>query len=544
MTPLFPAASQSLHPPCGNPFRCPPRPFPPQGDGRGDSGGRLLSWAGRGEGQSEVVAAVCEVAVGGGRLRGRRVSTPDGDAVAFLGVPYAGEAPRFQPAPPVERWGGVRDAGEFGPSAPQTAGGSEQGCLTVNVWAPHGAEGRPVLVWVHGGMHVAGSNAEPFCDGARFAARTGTVVVAVNYRLGALGFLTLDHVLGDEVRDSANLGLHDVIGALAWVRDEIATFGGDPERVTLAGQSAGATAAAMLLAAPAAEGLFGRAVLQSASPERIGSREYGEAVTTELLELLGAAPEQLLDLPWQRLVEAQHRLLARRSAAGPNTEAVFRPSLDGRLLIRDPVSAIAAGASGTVDLIVTTNVNETSGAVDLTAPDSPALRAMLERHLDVLLPEWAGSRESAYREALAAELGREATDAQALEACVTDEIYRQPSQRLLDARASAPGSTRAALFTWRLDDSHGATHSLELPFLFRHLDDSAAARATLGPAAPWSLSDEIGARWAAFAATGDPGGDWPEYGRARETLMLGTSVHCALAPREHLRRLVTRARTS
>lgn len=490
------------------------------------------------------VSAMPEVATVAGRLRGRWVSTPDGDALAFLGVPYAGEAPRFHTALPVECWAGVRDAGESGPSAPQTAGGSEQGCLTVNVWAPAGAEGRPVLVWVHGGLHVAGSNAERFCDGARLAARTGTVIVAVNYRLGAPGFLTLDHVLGDDVRDSANLGLHDVIAALAWVREEIAAFGGDPDRVTVAGQSAGATAVAMLLAAPAAEGLFGRAVLQSANPERIGSREDGEAVTSELLELLDAAPEQLLDLPWQRLIEAQHRLLARRSAAGPNTEAVFRPSLDGRLLIRDPVSAIAAGASGTVDLIVTTNVNETSGAVDLTAPDSPALRAMLERHLDVLLPEWAGSRESAYREALAAELGREATDAEALEACVTDEIYRQPSQRLLDARASAPGSTRAALFTWRLDDSRGATHSLELPFLFRHLDDSAAARATLGPAAPWSLSDEIGARWAAFAATGDPGGDWPEYGSARETLVLGTSVHCALAPREHLRRLVTRARTS
>ncbi|QHC69222.1 carboxylesterase family protein [Rathayibacter sp. VKM Ac-2801] len=468
--------------------------------------------------------------VSSGRLRGRRLETPDGVARAFLGVPYAGDAARFRPAPPVEAWSGSREAVRSGPSAPQTSGGSESGCLTVNVWTPDAAAGSPVLVWIHGGLHVAGSNAEPFCDGARLAARTGTVVVAVNHRLGALGFLTLDHLLGQEYRDSANLGLHDVIAALEWVRDEIAAFGGDPARVTLAGQSAGATSAAMLLAAPRAEGLFSRAVLQSANPERIGSRRYGEDVTAELLGLLGAAPERLLDLPWPHLIEAQDRLLAQRSAAGPNTVAVLRPSLDGRLLTRDPVSAVAEGASSGVDLIVTTNVNEGSGAVDLRAPDAAELRAQLDRHLGALLP---GGSAGSYRWALAADLERTPTDAEALEACLADEIYRQPSQRLLDARAAATGSTRAALFAWRADDTRGATHSLELPFLFRSLD---TARDEVGPGAPQRLSDEVSARWAAFAASGDPG--WPDYGTERTTLVLDDPVRVVDAPREHLRRLV------
>ncbi|AND17659.1 carboxylesterase/lipase family protein [Rathayibacter tritici] len=470
-----------------------------------------------------------EAVVSAGRLRGRRIETPDGVARAFLGVPYAGDAPRFRPAPPVQPWSGRREARDPGPAAPQTAGGSEHGCLTVNVWTPENAVDRPVLVWIHGGLHVAGSNAEPFCDGARLAARTGTVVVALNHRLGALGFLTLDHLLGDEFRGCANLGLHDTLAALAWIRADIAAFGGDADRVTLAGQSAGATSAAMLLAAPRSAGLFTRAVLQSASPERIGSREYGEDVTADLLGLLGAAPEQLLDLPWPRLIEAQDRLLAQRSAAGPNTVAVFRASLDGHLLTQDPVSAIASGASSGVDLIVTTNVNENSGAVELPAPDSPELRAQLDRHLADVLP---GGDATAYREALAADLGRAPSDAEALEACVTDEIYRQPSQRLLDARAAATGSTHAALFAWRVNDSRGATHSLELPFLFRSFD---AARAMIGPA-PHRLSEEISTRWAEFAATGDPG--WPEYGRERTTLVLDDPLRIVDAPREHLRRLV------
>ena len=472
---------------------------------------------------------MAEAVVSAGRLLGRTVETPAGAAHAFLGVPYAGDPQRFLPAPPLEAWSGRREALEPGPRAPQTSGGSETGCLTVNVWTPEAAEACPVIVWIHGGLHVAGSPSEPFCDGARLAARTGTVVVALGHRLGALGFLTVDHLLGHEYRDSANAGLHDTVAALEWVRDEIAAFGGDPGRITLAGQSAGATSAAMLLAAPRAEGLFARAVLQSANPERVGSREYGEEATAELLDLLGAPPERLLDLPWPRLIEAQDRLLARRSAAGPNTVAVFRAGLDGRLLTRDPVSAVAAGASSGVDLVVTTNVNEGSGSVDLRAPDSVELRAQLDRHVADLLP---GGDAGAYREALAADLGRTPSDAEALEACLADEIYRQPSLRLLDARAAATGSTRAALFAWRADDSRGATHSLELPFLFRSLDD---ARGTIGPA-PQRLSDEVSSRWAAFAATGDAG--WPEYGSERTTLVLDDPVRIVDAPREHLRRLV------
>ena len=491
-----------------------------------------------------------------GIVRGLVLGTPDGEAHAFLGVPYAVANRRFLAAGPVEPWASVLDAQRSGPVAPQRADdgslvGDEAGCLTVNIWssAPAGSD-RPVMVWIHGGLHVAGSNSSPLTDGARFAALTGTVVVAVGHRLGALGFLTLDHLLGHAYGDSANIALHDIVAALKWVRREIRAFGGDPERVTLAGQSAGATTVAMLLAARPAAGLFQRAVLHSASPERVGDRRHGEGVTADLLELLGMSsdPDLLLDVPWERIVEAQSALLARRSIGAASTVAVFRASVDGRMLDQTPVEAVRAGASDSVDLIVGTNVNEASGAVDLRAADSTELRALLDRQLATLLPVWDGSihgpRAVAYRDALRHDLGHAPTDAEALEAAVADDVYRQPTRRLLEARSAAAGSTRSFLFSWRAaeDDARGAAHSLELPFLFRHLDDSPEAIAEVGVAPPPSLSDRMATRWGSFVASGDAGPHWPRWERrTRSTLVLARDATLVDDPRGHVAALVSSA---
>jgi para-nitrobenzyl esterase len=497
-----------------------------------------------------------------GILRGRVVNIPDGIATAFLGIPYRVAKERFQAGRAVKPWKGTRNAIEAGPASPQqeddfgTLIMCERDCLNLNVWtADPSANNLPVLVWIHGGLHVSGSNAEPLRDGARLAAFGRIIVVSINYRLGALGYLTLDHLLGSDYHESGNLALVDIIAALEWVRDAIADFGGDPLNVTVAGQSAGATMVATLLASPNAEGLMRRAIVQSGDPERVGSRDHGEAVTAELLELLqlGDDPAGLLDVPWPAIIGAQQHLLTRHSAGHPQPTPVFRPSIDGRLLLSTPVASVAAGSSSSIDLIGGTNVNEASGFVDLLGPDTFASQALLDRCLSKLLPEETGAKDSlsrfkAFREAFRRDVGREATHAELLEACLAETIYRQPSQRLLDARANATGSTRSYLFAWEQPCAtwvRRAGHSLELPFLFRHIDDSQRARSELGSKAPISLRDRLSEYWVAFAAAGNLDDDWPEYEPDhRITLILNNPTRLAEAPRDNIRRLVAAARVT
>src|SRR5437016_4209833 len=220
-----------------------------------------------------------------GRVRG--ATNPDGGLV-FKGVPFA--APpvgplRFRPPQPAEPWTGVRDAVKFGAASLQPAsplegmlGGREapaqsEDCLFLNVWTPavNDAGRRPVMVWIHGGSFTGGSGATPWYDGTSFATSDDVVVVTVNYRLGALGFLHLGEVLGTDFATSGNNGILDQVAALRWVHDNIAAFGGDPDNVTVFGESAGSMSVAALLGTPSAGGLFQRAIMQSGSSGRLPS---------------------------------------------------------------------------------------------------------------------------------------------------------------------------------------------------------------------------------------------------------------------------------
>jgi len=525
-----------------------------------------------------------------GTVEGLPVETPNGPAVAVLGVPVAAVTRRFAAAEPATPWKGIR-ASALGARAWQRndphdpdAGRprDERDCLNANIWIPAepASTPRPVLVWVHGGAHVFGSNAHPLCDGARFAAAHGVIVVALNYRLGAFGYLRLEHLLGADYADADNLALTDILAGLEWIRHDIVAFGGDPTAVTLMGQSAGGVAVATLLAESAAGAPFQRVIVQSATAERVHTRDEAAGVTDELLRALPGGstdPEQLIDIPPQTLVDAQAGVIEKHARLSRGPSVPFRPIVDGRVVRDTPLRSIAAGGGVGIDAIFGTNLNEASAYVDLGGmTDEEARRALRD--------EIAERRETftpdEYVEAWASRGVTEAGAAGALEAYLTDVLYRQPMQRMLDARvvaaarapgpaepvASRRGSTRSYLFEWARSVgetwARGAGHSLELPFVFGHVDDTAWARAELGEHAPVELASSMGSAWSSFARTGDPAAIsvpaadvpatdrpadtgpadlvWPEYVAARDTLLFGERVRVVRDPLAEERRLFVR----
>lgn len=480
-----------------------------------------------------------------GEVRGRTIDGVGQRSVQrFLGVPYAA-APfgpqRFHPPAPVPRWEGVREAGEHGPTAPApgyprpfdallpavVVPGEE--CLNVNVWAPDGAEGAPVMVWIHGGGFVNGSNSVPIYDGTAFA-RDGVVLVGVNYRLGAEGFLLLPGGTPD-------LGLLDQVAALRWVQENVAAFGGDPGNVTVFGESAGAMSIGALLAMPAAEGLFRRAVLQSGAGHHAVSALTATRVAGYAAEQLGVPVEALREVPPPQLLQAQQALSA-QAATAPDpgrwgeivaNAMVFEPVVDGEVLPDLPIRRIAQGAGAEVDVLVGSNRDEhrlflvPTGTTDRTTDAELAMVAGAYG-----LPAEAVERYRAERPG--------ASPGMVLADVMTDWFFRIPALRL----AEAHGRAHVYEFDWgspAVDGRLGACHALELPFVFDTLD---GAEALVGTAPPRELAREMHRAWVAFATTGDPG--WEPYGERRRVRRFADTVETVSDPRGELRELWTGVR--
>lgn len=449
----------------------------------------------------------------GGRVRG----APAGNGVfAFRGVPYA--APPFGPrrlrAPePAPGWDGVREATAFGPIPPQPgtmipgapAWSPDDGddILTASVWRPAaGAGGLPVLVWVYGGAYTNGC-ANTYDPGP--LVRAGLVVVTFNYRVGFEGF---GHVPGAP----GNRGLLDQIAALRWVRDNIAAFGGDPDNVTVAGESAGAGSVAALAVMPSAAGLFRRAIAHSVPSEYLSARA-AEAIGARIAAAAGvpAALGALAAVPPERLVHASGTVL-REFFHDPSAgrrhylPTVFNPVVDGEVLPATPLSAVAAGAARDVPLLLLHTLDEyrlftVTGNARAVRTDDELARAAATFGL-------AGGADG-YR-ALAPDAA--APDLYAM--LMTDFLFAEYTTRLAEAAASAGGTAYLSRFAWRcraLDGALGACHAADVPFLFGGLDDRDPFAQLLldGPASEEdrALSARMVRAWAGFAATGDPG--WP-----------------------------------
>jgi para-nitrobenzyl esterase len=498
------------------------------------------------------------VTIAEGSIRGT-ASVVEGRKVSrFLGIPYAGSpagARRFLPPVPAAGWAGTLDCTVPGPAAPQTPevpappgrklrAWSENDCLNLNVWTPQvDGAGLPVMVWVHGGAYVSGSGSDAMYDGGNLAGATGTVVVTINYRLGALGFLHLAELLGEEYADSSNSALLDVLEALRWVKRNIAAFGGDPDNVTLFGESAGAAAVGTLLGMPASQGLFRRVIMQSGTAERYRSGEDSSRISLEFLSLCGleaAQARDLLTLPVEQLLEAQEKLVRRFGAQTFAVPLPFQPTAGTPSLPVPPLEAVRSGLNSEAALLIGTNLNEGSFAVEMR-PKNLLEPSHAERAAAVLASSGAPGSAAEYALALAAASGTEPSGKQLLEAAISDVVYRQPSNRLLDARRGSTGKNFSYMFTWRspaMGGKLGACHALDIPFVFRQLGSPEAGFLTRGTA-PQCLSDMMSTAWAGFARTGGPAArglpDWPDYGPGRGTMVLDEQPRIEDDPRRELR---------
>jgi para-nitrobenzyl esterase len=460
-----------------------------------------------------------------GAVRGTSV----GGVSAFLGIPYAAApfgANRMRAPQPVAPWDGEREATAFGPTVPKgdyppqyatlfpevvIAG---EGCLNLNVWTPDlGASGLPVLVWIHGGSFMNGSSSVDEYDGAAFA-RDGVVCVSINYRLAAEGFLFLDDGI-------VNLGLLDQLAALRWVQDNISSFGGDPARVTVAGESAGAMSVTTLLSMPLASGLFAQAIAESGAGAHTLTVSQGQMVGQYLAAALGVPAERsaLAGVPLDKLVKAASDLVVEVQTAPDPARwgslalslLPFAPVVDGSVVPAAPLSAFASGQGGEVPLLIGSNRDEarlflvTAGTIDLIDPVTLGAVAAAYGLPDAGLAVYSGNRPA-----------DSAGDVMA--AVITDWFFRIPAVRVAEARFGA-GSGRTWMYRFDYPPPSanyglGSCHGAEIPFVFDTLG-LPSVRPRLGSSPSQAVADRVHRAWVSFVASGSPG--WAAYDAARRT---------------------------
>ena len=459
--------------------------------------------------------------------------TPADTLVAYRGIPYA--APpigdkRWRPPAPAPSWSSVREAIAFGKSCPQleTTGGkldTAEDCLTLNVWAPRDPTATtklPVMVWIHGGGLVQGGSALPFYDGARLAREGGVVVVTINYRLGALGFLAHPAFTAEDGK--GNFGLLDQIAALRWVKTNIAAFGGDPNTVMIFGESAGAQSVCALMASPLATGLFTRAAMQSAPcvgygqalrplSESHGKLESRHAQGERIAKQLGCTGANAAAC--LRGKSADDVLRAAPAAVGFLSKGEkYGMTLDGHVLVEPPAALMATGKLAKVPLLVGTTADEGTlftgkrriGPLIYPAIVKRIFKDSAPRVLAEYSPSAFGGAQAAF------------------EALVTDVVFTCPARRV--ARAM-PGRTYRFLFSHvtakNAAAGKGATHGSEIPFVFGTQSSPTAAER--------ALATTMVGYWTRFAKTGDPNvagaPAWPLHDDKDSYLELATTIRAA-----------------
>lgn len=499
-----------------------------------------------------LLAGAREVVVdtSGGKLRG----ASELGLSSFLGIPY-GKAERFMAPELPEPWTGLRDATKFGTRAPQIvipagvlppviSGFARfsydqvgEDCLVLNVWTPAAdTKKRPVMVWLHGGGWAVGSGQEPDYHGGNLARKNDVVVVTINHRLNAFGYCFVGHLGDTRFAASGNAGALDMVRALEWVRENIAQFGGDPGNVTIFGQSGGGAKVSVMLAMPAAEGLFHKAIVMSGPGVRMTERAKAEETTGMLMRRLGLGQgdlEKLRTTPMADLLKAIGNPLG--GAEGLN----FQPVVDGGALPAHPFDPAAPSVSADIPLIIGATRDEMTTLMAMDVAGNKLTDVELAQRIEGLAPGRGQEIAAAYKA-----MRPGATPAFIWADVMTDRWTLLGSDTLAD-RKVAQGRAKVwrYLVTWQLpylNGIFGAAHGEDMALAF---DNVEVARASLGPGTePQQMADAMSRAFVAFARTGKPDHagipSWSPYmATGRETLIFDVPSRMAQDPQARERRL-------
>jgi para-nitrobenzyl esterase len=480
---------------------------------------------------------------------------------SFKGMPYAatGEgANRFMPPLKAASWNGVRSSRQYGYVAPQGPragwandeeafmfswddGVQNEDCLHVNVWTPAINDGKPraVMVWLHGGGFAAGSGQElRSYDGENLARRGDVVVVSLNHRLNVFGHLNLSKY-GDRYASSANVGMLDIVAALEWVRDNISGFGGDPQTVTIFGQSGGGGKVGTLMAMPSAKGLFHRAIVESGSMLRAGTQEKSQQLADAIVAELGLSAstiDQIHQLPYQHILNASEKVLRERNPRPPGGVPNFRrmadllgfaPVVDGNILPAHPFDPSAPALSADVPMIIGTTLNEF-----VTAINHPEYELMTDSDLEQRVKGLFGDQTPAILAAFRARTPRAKPFdlwSRIAASSVRDNAVKQAAAK------AALGKAPAFLywFTWQTPILNGrprAFHCSEIAFVFDNTDR--CENMTGGGPDARALAAKMTDAWIHFARTGDPNHPnlprWPAFSAQSVPTMMFDNVPTVL----------------
>lgn len=441
------------------------------------------------------------------------------DVYCWKGIPYAKPpvgALRFRPPAKPESWVGIRETTQFSPVAPQTSSeimdflgndttSMDEDCLYLNVWSK-GADNkrRPVMVWIHGGAFISGSGSSSWYDGASFATQGDVVVVTINYRLGILGFLHLGEIGGEEYASSGNCGILDQVAALEWVKENIAAFGGDPERITVFGESAGAMSIGVLLGFPAAQGLFQQAILQSGAARNAIPAAKATKVAKKLLHGLNVDETNLKDLeniPVEKLIEASNLV--------PPMSLV--PVVDGVSLLEQPEVAIAKGSAKDVKILIGTNKDE----YNIFTAFDPIWKNANEQTISVIFEKTFGPLFPV----IAKHYGEDGKLTRDLyNQLMTMQVFSYPAIKLAEQQINHGAAIWMYRFDWESPVFGGAlkaAHALEIPFVWNSLNKPKTENLTGNAPERQIIADQMHLVWIAFARNGHPCTqtiqNWPQY---------------------------------